>query len=42
MKEIDMRRPMKGRKYARKFQAARRKTRAINNPRAMTRGGFRL
>lgn len=36
------RKPMSGRHHARKFNRARRKTRAINNPRQIMRGGFRL
>jgi len=37
-----MRRPMNGKRYARKFNRARKRTKAINNPRSMARRGFRL
>lgn len=37
-----MRRNISGKKHARKFNKARRRTKAINNPRGMARGGFRF
>lgn len=42
MKEKAMRRPVSKRSYGKKFNKARKRTRAINNPRGMARGGFRL
>lgn len=37
-----MRRPMSKRTYKKKFTRARKRTRAINSPHTMSRGGFRL
>lgn len=37
-----MRFNMSGKKHARKFTKARKRTRAINSPQKIMRGGFRL
>lgn len=37
-----MRRPVNARKHARKFNKGARRTRAINRPRQIMRGGIRL
>lgn len=36
------RRNISGKKHARKFSKARRKSRSINSPQVIMRGGFRL
>jgi len=40
--EANMRRNISGKRHSRKFNKARRKTRAINSPQHIMRGGFRL
>jgi len=43
LKESDMaRRNISGRKHGKKFARARRKTKAVNSPQHIMRGGFRL
>ncbi|QXP08206.1 MAG: hypothetical protein [Arizlama microvirus] len=42
MKELEMRRKLNGKKYSRKFNKAHRRTRALNRPSAIARGGFRF
>jgi len=42
MKETEMRRAMSGKKYGRKFNKAHKRTKAINRPGGISRGGFRF
>lgn len=42
MKESEMRRAMNGKKYSRKFNKAHKRTKAVNRPSGISRGGFRF
>jgi len=42
MKENEMRKRMNGKSYGKKFNRAHKRTKAVNRPGSMSRGGFRF